>query len=129
MGAEMTVYEFGPFSFEAGDGLLRHDGRLLELQPKTRAVLALLLARRGEVVTKDEFLEQIWPEMFVEEGSLAVQISHLRKILNADGAGGPYIVTVPKRGYRFARRGAPIRPFIYGRRPCVGRKFYRYHQS
>ncbi len=101
MSVNNLVYEFGSFSFAPAEGLLRRAGEPLDLQPKTLQILQLLLERRGEVVTKDEFLERVWPDIIVEEGSLAVQISYLRKILGENATNEKYIVTAPRRGYRF----------------------------
>jgi TolB-like protein/Flp pilus assembly protein TadD len=65
----------------------------------------LLIENAGNVIGKDELLKNIWPDTFVGEGSLTRTISILRKALADDAGGQDYIVTIPKRGYRFA---API---------------------
>ncbi len=57
--------------------------------------------QQGHIVDKDELMRTLWPDTFVEEDSLVRQISHLRKVLGDRPAGGPYIETVPRRGYRF----------------------------
>lgn len=71
------------------------------LTPKEFEVLFLLVKRAGSVVEKDELLDAVWNDTFVEEATLTRNISFLRKKL---GAGGEvkFIETVPKRGYRFA---------------------------
>jgi len=56
---------------------------------------------RGRMLTKDELLRQVWPDTFVEEVNLAVNISTLRKAIGDNARDGLYIVTVPGRGYRF----------------------------
>ena len=77
-----------------------------------------LVERAGDVVTKEELLQRVWPATFVEEANLSVNVSALRKALGAGEGGHAYIQTIPRRGYRFvappagaARKAAP-RPAI-----------------
>ncbi len=74
---------------------------MLPLTPKSVETLLVLLENRGSVVEKDELLRRIWPDTFVEEGSLSRNISVLRKTLGDSPEGHEFIVTIPKRGYRF----------------------------
>ena len=62
--------------------------------------LLVLLRRRGEVVSKQELMERVWPDSFVEEGNLTQNIFLLRRELGKTPEGEEYIQTVPKRGYR-----------------------------
>jgi TolB-like protein len=78
---------------------------MVPLAPKVADALRLLIENAGSVIGKDELLKNIWPDTFVGEGSLTRTISILRKALADDAGGQDYIVTIPKRGYRFA---API---------------------
>jgi len=78
---------------------------MVPLAPKVADALRLLIENAGSVIGKDELLKNIWPDTFVGEGSLTRTISILRKALADDSGGQDYIVTIPKRGYRFA---API---------------------
>jgi TolB-like protein/Flp pilus assembly protein TadD len=77
-----------------------------------------LVERVGDVVTKEELLQRVWPETFVEEANLSVNVSALRKVLGAGEGGHAYIQTIPRRGYRFvappadAARKPPPRPSI-----------------
>jgi TolB-like protein/DNA-binding winged helix-turn-helix (wHTH) protein len=64
-------------------------------------LLALLVERHGELVSKDAIMDAVWPGTAVEEGNLTVQISALRRILDRNRAHGSCIQTVPGRGYRF----------------------------
>jgi TolB-like protein/Flp pilus assembly protein TadD len=64
-------------------------------------MLLVLLENAGEVVRKEELIEKVWPDSYVEEGSLARTISMLRKALEEEDEGKTYIATIPKRGYRF----------------------------
>jgi TolB-like protein/Flp pilus assembly protein TadD len=78
---------------------------MVPLAPKVADALRLLIENAGNVIGKDELLKNIWPDTFVGEGSLTRTISILRKALADDAGGQGYIVTIPKRGYRFV---API---------------------
>jgi DNA-binding winged helix-turn-helix (wHTH) protein len=94
--------QFGEFRFDAEAPLLTRGSRALEVSPKALQVLVVLVRNAGQVVSKDDLLNLIWPEAPVEEGNLAVHIHALRRALGSGGAGVEYIETVPKRGYRFA---------------------------
>ncbi len=99
------VYKFGRFSLDTGRHLLLKDGLPLQLREKVFDTLVILVEARGAVVSKEDFMEKVWPDAFVEENSLNRNISELRKALNSGAEDTPYIETVPKRGYRFA---APV---------------------
>jgi DNA-binding winged helix-turn-helix (wHTH) protein/TolB-like protein/tetratricopeptide (TPR) repeat protein len=99
------IYKFGRFSLDTGQHLLLKDGSPLQLREKVFDTLVILVEAGGAVVSKDEFMEKIWPDAFVEENSLNRNISELRKALSSGVEDAPYIETVPKRGYRFA---APV---------------------
>lgn len=95
------VYEFGPFRLDPARHLLLRAGKIVPLTPKAFETLAWLVQNCGRLVEKDELMRQIWPDTFVEEGSLARNISVLRKTLGENPSDHQYIATVPKRGYRF----------------------------
>ena len=103
-------YEFGPFRIDSAERILLQDGKLVHLTGKTFEVLLVLAERSGHIVERDELIEKVWPDCFVEEGNLTVTISMLRKVLEAGENGHPYIETVPRRGYRFTAevRDIPI---------------------
>jgi DNA-binding winged helix-turn-helix (wHTH) protein/tetratricopeptide (TPR) repeat protein len=94
-------YTFGAFRFEVADLCLYRHGRLVPLTPKAAATLRVLLEHRGETVTKRRLLETVWPDSFVGDGVLSVNVFALRKALGSTGGQDGYIVTVPRRGYRF----------------------------
>src|SRR6185295_8327653 len=71
------------------------------LKPKVVDTLLVLIENSGRVLEKDELIEKLWPDSFVEEGNLTQNIYELRKALNS-GAEESYIETIPRRGYRFA---------------------------
>ena len=95
------MYEFGKFRCDPREHLLLCEGKPVALQPKSFEILVLLLKSNGKLLTKDELMQQVWPDSFVEEANLPVNISALRKVLGETADGGQYIETVPKRGYRF----------------------------
>ena len=94
-------FEFGKFGLVPDERLLLHNGISLSLAPKVFETLHLLVQHSGHVLGKDELLEKIWPDSFVEETNLAQNISILRKILDEGKSGIKFIETVPKIGYRF----------------------------
>lgn len=95
------IYEFGPFRLNATERLLQRDTEVVPLTPKVLDTLLLLVENAGHVVDKNELMQQLWPDSFVEESSLAQNISLLRRALARDNGDANYIETVPKRGYRF----------------------------
>ena len=99
------LYEFGLFRLDATDRLLYREGNLVSLPPKVFDTLLLLVASSEQVLTKDEMMKQIWPDTFVEEGTLAQYIFLLRKAL---GDSAEWIENHPRRGYRFS---APVKEF------------------
>ena len=103
-GAEPTepqAYAFGPFQLVPGERILRRGIQVLPLPPKAFETLLLLVRNPGHLMRKEDLMAALWPDSFVEEVSLASKISLLRKVLEEAGAGGAYIQTVPKLGYRF----------------------------
>lgn len=94
-------YQFGRFSIDTSERLLLCDDQVVPLKQKALDTLLVLLGASPHMVEKDAFMSEVWPDAFVEEGSLAANISQLRKILGGDFANPQYIQTIPRRGYRF----------------------------
>jgi len=92
------LYEFGPFRLEPNERKLLRGSEIVDLTPKAFDTLVLLVRNSGHLLEKEELIRMLWPDTFVEEGSLSNNIFLLRKALGEDP---PYIETVPKRGYRF----------------------------
>jgi Tol biopolymer transport system component len=101
-----TVYTFGPFQIDVADRRLTRAGEVVHLAPKTFDLLVLLVTGDGRLVGKQQLIEALWPDTFVEEGNLSFQVCLLRKALREDGAG--WIQTVAKHGYRFAGAGGVV---------------------
>jgi DNA-binding winged helix-turn-helix (wHTH) protein/TolB-like protein len=94
-------YEFDTFRLDTAERVLFRDGRLVPLTPKAFDTLLLLVENNGHVLEKDEMLKKLWPDTFVEEANLAVNVSSLRKALGEQKGKAHYIETIPRRGYRF----------------------------
>jgi eukaryotic-like serine/threonine-protein kinase len=90
------IFEFGPFSIDTVNRQLLRDGEVVPLKAKAVDTLLLLIESNGDVVEKDDLMQALWPDSFVEEANLTQNIYTLRKAL-----GGDYIETIPRRGYRF----------------------------
>jgi len=95
------TFEFGLFRFDPAERVLYRGAQRVPLSPKVADTLFVLLTHHGRVVEKNELMQLVWPDTFVEEGGLARNISALRKALGGDAEGSGYIETIPKRGYRF----------------------------
>lgn len=93
-------YEFEDFRLDAARGVLFRGEDLVNITPKAVEILRLLVERRGELVSKEEILEKVWADSFVEEANLSHHIFKLRKALG-ETEDRKLIETVPKRGYRF----------------------------
>jgi TolB-like protein/DNA-binding winged helix-turn-helix (wHTH) protein len=76
------------------------------------ALLGLLAGRCGELISKDEIMQAVWPHTIVEENNLTVQISALRRLLDAGRAEGSCIQNVPGRGYRFVAPVTRVEPTV-----------------
>ena len=87
---------FGRFELQPAAQRLLVDGKPATLGPRAFDVLVALVGRAGQLVSKAELLDLVWPGLVVEENNLQVQVSALRKILGPDA-----ITTIPGRGYRF----------------------------
>lgn len=98
------LYEFDGFRLNPADHSLLCAGKPIPLTPKSFDILVTLIERNGQLVTKDELMRKIWPDSFVEEANLTVNVSALRKALGDTPEHQQYIETVPKLGYRFTRR-------------------------
>jgi DNA-binding winged helix-turn-helix (wHTH) protein/Flp pilus assembly protein TadD len=96
-----TQYEFGCFLLDPSEQRLLRENTPVPLAPKAFELLVNLVASHGHLVTRETLMQSIWPDSFVEETNLTVNISLLRRILGNMPDGQPWIATVPKRGYRF----------------------------
>src|SRR4051794_28492560 len=113
----MTSHDvrFGPVAVDLVIRRLVCAGQSVKLTSRALDILCELAAAPGEVVSKDQLMEKIWPGRIVEENAIQVHVSALRKALESGSDGQSYVVTVPGRGYRLfgiqssaAPRGPPI---------------------
>ncbi|MGK2907513.1 MAG: AAA family ATPase [Desulfuromonadales bacterium] len=101
---------FGPFRFDPISGELSSKDRCHTLYPKDSLVLACLLSKAGELVTKQELMAAVWEGVVVTEGVIKASIKRLRRALNDDSQNSLYISTAHRRGYRFTGRIDPPFP-------------------
>lgn len=92
---------FGPFVLDPGAGTLLRNDVPVAVGHRGLKLLAALVGRPGEILSKAELMDAAWPGRAVEEGNLTVQIALLRKLLGPAADGGDWIATVPRVGYRF----------------------------
>ena len=91
---------FGPFELSIAERSLKKAGEVVPIGGRAFDILATLIERGGEVVSKAELIAKVWPDVTLEEGSLRVHLSALRKALRDGQFGTKYIVNVQGRGYR-----------------------------
>jgi DNA-binding winged helix-turn-helix (wHTH) protein len=106
-GSAATKLRFGPFEADLRTGELTKDGERVALQEQPFQLLAALLERPGELVTREELRQRLWPEsVFTDfEHGLNKAVNKLRRSLDDAGEDSRYIETLPRRGYRLV---APV---------------------
>ena len=107
--APPRVIRFGVFEFDPITGDLSRDGRRVRLQEQPRQLLGLLVARPGELVTREEIRAALWPDdTFVDvDTSVNALVNRVRQALGDSASSPRFIETFPRRGYRFV---APVLP-------------------
>ncbi len=107
-----SVYHFGCFVLDPNRRALYRDGNPVPLTPKAFDLLLYLAQNPNRPITKEELLQGVWAEGFVEEGNLTQNVFLLRRAL-ADGKDeGDLIVTLPRKGYQFAAEVATVNQSI-----------------
>jgi eukaryotic-like serine/threonine-protein kinase len=99
-----NVYRFGDFVLDPGRRTLSRVESMVSLTPKAFDVLLFLVQNPNRLVTKEELLQAVWGDAFVEEGNLTQYISHLRKALGDNSEDTRLIVTIARKGYQFTAR-------------------------
>jgi DNA-binding winged helix-turn-helix (wHTH) protein len=97
---------FGPFRLVPAQFLLLEGDKPVLLGSRAMHILIVLLERPGELVTKQELMARVWPNLFVEPANLSVHVSALRRALRDGRDGNRFIINIPGRGYCFV---TPIR--------------------
>ncbi len=106
MGSENRII-FDPFSLDVANECLWRGSDVIKLRPKAFAVINYLVRRPGQLVTKQELLNTVWPETFVNDAVLKVAIRQLRAALDDDPESPRFIETAHRRGYRFIGKISP----------------------
>ena len=102
------LVRFGTFEVDLASGEVRKSGLKLKLTDQPFQVLAILLERPGEVVTREELQKRLWPDTFVDvDHNLNGAINKIREVLGDSAESPRFVETLPRRGYRFI---APVEP-------------------
>jgi DNA-binding winged helix-turn-helix (wHTH) protein/tetratricopeptide (TPR) repeat protein len=118
VGTRQPTIKFGPYVIDLHAGELRKFGAKIRLQEKPLQLLAALAEQSGEVVTREELRQRLWPgDTFIDfETGLNTAVSKLRDALSDHSEKARYIETIPRRGYRFI---APVE-FVNVKHPATG---------
>src|SRR5215469_12466600 len=103
-----TQVSFGPFRLLPTQFLLLEGDKPAPLGSRALEILIVLLKRPGELVSKQELMARVWPNVFVEPANLSVHISALRRTLRDGRDGNRFIVNIPGRGYSFVAAVANV---------------------
>ncbi len=97
-------YSFGPLRLDLNSGELRDGSEEISLEPRVFALLVYLVENAGRVIPREELLEAIWPDTHVTDDSLSKAVASLREALHDDVREPRYLVTLPRRGYKFVAK-------------------------
>src|SRR6185503_3646665 len=95
-------YTFGPFRIDVALSRVERGDGVVPIPPKAFDLLLLLARNPDRIVPKNELIETLWPNTFVEDANLTQHIYTLRRALGDRPDGEPYIESLPRRGYRLA---------------------------
>lgn len=98
---DKALIKFGDFAFDTEENILFRGAEIVSVPPKTRELLGVFLKNEGRVLTKEDLMNLVWQNTFVEEANLSHHIAVLRKSLGEDKNGKRFIETIPRKGYRF----------------------------
>lgn len=101
-GPRAPLFTFGPFVLDPREGRLSRDGQPIALSGKALEMLTVLVSRAGQLVTREDLLQELWPDASVEDSNITVHVGTIRRALGDEAA---YVETVPRLGYRFT---APV---------------------
>lgn len=102
-------YDFGHFRLDAEKHRLLRNGEIVPLSPKAMETLLVFVRNPGKPLERQELLQKVWADNFVEDANLTVAVSNLRKALGQDGETEEYIETIPRFGYRFVSEVRKVR--------------------
>ena len=103
MASNSGILDFDAFRLDTGRRTLERieTGEAVRLTPRPLDALCLLVERQGEIVSKQELMDRLWPRVVVEESNLTQTIYTVRQALGEGTSRSRFIVTEPGRGYRF----------------------------
>lgn len=102
-----NIYTIGPWTFETpGNELIHADGHTLKLEEKIANLLETLCKQRGDIISKDQLIEQVWQGRELSEQTIPVAISKLRKALGDDINSPTMLATIPRQGYQLLRKNS-----------------------
>ncbi|HSR50155.1 MAG TPA: winged helix-turn-helix domain-containing protein [Acidobacteriota bacterium] len=108
--SSQRIWRFDEFRFREATGELLHRGEPADLRPQAAKLLELLLADAGQVVTREEIQQHLWPDTVVDfEQGLNTAVRQLRRALQEEATSPSYVQTVPRRGYRWIGQAECIR--------------------
>ena len=105
---DQNEVSFGRFRLDLGQRQLARDGVPIPLGSRALDILCALALAKGEVVSKDELMTRVWPGVVVDENTIRVHVSALRKALDEGKSGHTHLLTVPGRGYRLVGLKPPL---------------------
>lgn len=108
--AQKRTFAFAEFVFDAEDKILWRADEPVGLPPKTCELLAVFIENAGQILTKEDLMNAVWADTFVEEANLSHHIAVLRKSLGEDKTDKKFIRTIPRKGYRFIAPVSPLPP-------------------
>lgn len=100
-GRQEQIISFAPFELDPAQRRLMSEGKKVQLNAKAFDLLVYLAENAGRIVTKEEIMDAVWENQFVEESNLKVQMSALRKVLGERQGDHRFLVTIPGKGYKF----------------------------
>ncbi len=100
-GENNQIISFAEFELDPARRRLLREGKTLPLNAKAFDLLVYLAENAGRVVTKDEIMDAVWANQYVEEANLKVQMSALRKALGERRDEHRFLITIPGKGYKF----------------------------
>src|SRR5256885_15036253 len=107
-----TMLRIGDWCVNPASGQISRDGETVRVEERTMRLLLCLADHRGEVVSIDHLLSQVWSDVAVSPDSVYQSVASLRRVLGDDPKQPVYIATVPRLGYRMV---APVGPWVESR--------------
>ncbi|MGC1648689.1 MAG: transcriptional regulator [Candidatus Sulfotelmatobacter sp.] len=102
-----TRLRIGTWCVNPASGEISRDGKTARVEARTMRLLLCLAEHRGEVVSIDDLLSQVWPDVTVTQDSVYQAVTSLRRLLGDDPRQPKYIATVPRLGYRMVATVSP----------------------